>query len=365
MKTKLFFLGICILLNTILMKSQTLGKEVRNDFCKNAKYNYFYGTNSFFALMSISLKKIGVTNPYTMDEAVKNICNDELLQNSFFESVHNGSNGLDKQQYLSIGMGSENVEKLVKYYNLIDDKKRKKELELSKLDNERELKNKIVNNETFYLYEITNKPKLQIIDSINIKNELQQILNSMTNFSLKNRYVNYDISYNFEVDTNGNIVNLINKKTEEKIPMSFKTIKFSEGGIVINKNQKKNVSFYYPFKISLNNSSNYKEINITAKLVKDKVFIEQIDLSHYASSPAGKISFENKKAKSFDYFEEVKRFILNEKSLKTTKSSFFNNEYRTFKVSKNNLNVSFIVEESKSIYIFNNVTFDISESGNK
>lgn len=365
MKTKLFFLGICILLNTILMKSQTLGKEVRNDFCKNAKYNYFYGTNSFFALMNLTLKKIGITTPHIMDEAVKNICNDELLQNSFFESVHNVSNGLDKQQYLSIGMRSENVEKLVKYYNLIDDKKRKKESELSKLNNVRELESKIINNETFYLYEISNKPKLQIIDSINIKNELQQILNSTANFSLNERYINYDISYSFEVDTKGNIVNLINKTTEEKIPMIFKTIIFNEGGIVIDKNQKKNVSFYYPFKLSVNNSSNYKEFNITVKLVKDKVLIEQIDLSRYASSPAGKSSFENKKAKSFNYFEELKKYLLKEKPLRTTKTSFFNNEYRTFNVSKNTLDVSFVIDENKNVCRFNNVTFDIYELGNK
>lgn len=364
MKTKLVLLLIYILSNTILIKSQTLSKEVRNDFCVNAKYNYFYGTNSFFGLMNITLKRIGISDPYKMNEAVKNICNDELLQNSFFESIHK-ERSIDKLQYLSIGMRNENVEKLVEYYYLIDDKKRKKEWELSRLENEKELKSKITNNETFYLYEITNKPKLQIIDSINIKNELKQILNSTTNFSLNSRYVNYDISYNFEVDINGNIVNLINKKTDEKIPMISKTIRFNESAVVVNKNQKKNVSFYYPFKISVNNSSDYKEFNITVKLVKDKVLIEQIDLSRYASSPAGKISFENKKIKSFDYFEELKKYILNEKPLKTTKSSFFNNEYRTFKVSKNTLDVSFIIDESKSIYRFDNITFDISELANK
>lgn len=364
MKTKLILLVIYILSNTILIKSQTLSREVRNDFCVNAKYNYFYGTNSFFGLMNITLKRIGISDPYKMNEAVKNICNDELLQNSFFESIHKESS-IDKLQYLSIGMRNENVEKLVEYYYLIDDKKRKKEWELSRLENEKELKSKITNNETFYLYEISNKPKLQIIDSINIKNELQQILNSTANFSLNERYINYDISYSFEVDTKGNIVNLINKTTEEKIPMIFKTIMFNEGGIVFNKNQKKNVSFYYPFKISVNNSSNYKEFNITVKLVKGKVLIEQIDLSNYASSPAGKISFENRKAKSFNYFEELKKHLLKEKPLRTTKTSFFNNEYRTFKVSKNTLDVSFIIDENKNICRFDNVIFDISELGNK
>ena len=54
--------------------------------------------------MNLTLKRIGISDPSKMDEAVKNICNNESLQNSFFESVHNVSRGLDKQQYLSMGM---------------------------------------------------------------------------------------------------------------------------------------------------------------------------------------------------------------------------------------------------------------------
>lgn len=100
-----------------LLKSQMLPKEVRNDFCKNAQYQYFYGTNSFVSLMNLSLKKIGISDPYKMNQAVKNICNNITLQDSFFENVHQVSRGLDEQQYLSIGMNAENAQLLSNYYN--------------------------------------------------------------------------------------------------------------------------------------------------------------------------------------------------------------------------------------------------------
>ncbi|STC98291.1 hypothetical protein [Elizabethkingia anophelis] len=106
---------ILLVFGFTFLKSQKLSNTVRNDFCQNAKYNYFYGTNSFFALMNISLKKIGISDPYKMTEAVKNICNNVRLQDSFFESVHEISRGLDKQQYLSIGMNFQNVQILTVY----------------------------------------------------------------------------------------------------------------------------------------------------------------------------------------------------------------------------------------------------------
>lgn len=115
MKPKLLFLGVSFFSLPLLTQGQSLTKNVRNDFCQNAKYNYFYGTNSFFALMNISLKKIGVSDPYKMTEAVKNICNNTRLQDSFFESVHEVSRGLDKQQYLSIGMNPQNAQIISEY----------------------------------------------------------------------------------------------------------------------------------------------------------------------------------------------------------------------------------------------------------
>jgi hypothetical protein len=128
MKTKLILLVMYILSNTILVRSQTLGREVRNDFCVNAKYNYFYGTNSFFGLMNLTLKRIGISDPYKMDEAVRNICSNESLQNSFFENVYNVSKGLDKQQYLSMGMKYNNVEKLIDYMALKNPQKEQNNL---------------------------------------------------------------------------------------------------------------------------------------------------------------------------------------------------------------------------------------------
>lgn len=130
MKTKLGLIGLLMIFNIFIVNGQTLSKEVRNDFCTNAKYNYFYGTNSFYGLMNLTLKKIGISDLYKMDEAVKNICNNESLQNSFFESVHNVSRGLDKQQYLSMGMKYSNVEKLINY--IISKNNLKKQIDLPK-----------------------------------------------------------------------------------------------------------------------------------------------------------------------------------------------------------------------------------------
>lgn len=130
MKTKLGLIGLLMIFNIFIVNGQTLSKEVRNDFCINAKYNYFYGANSFFGLMNLTLKRIGISDPYKMDEAVKNICNNESLQNSFFESVHNVSRGLDKQQYLSMGMKYSNVEKLTEY--IISKNNLKKQIDLPK-----------------------------------------------------------------------------------------------------------------------------------------------------------------------------------------------------------------------------------------
>ncbi|ALR30816.1 hypothetical protein ATE47_09880 [Chryseobacterium sp. IHB B 17019] len=130
MKTKLGLIGLLMIFNIFIVNGQTLSKEVRNDFCINAKYNYFYGANSFFGLMNLTLKRIGISDPYKMDEAVKNICNNESLQNSFFESVHNISRGLDKQQYLSMGMKYSNVEKLTDY--IISKNNLKKQIDLPK-----------------------------------------------------------------------------------------------------------------------------------------------------------------------------------------------------------------------------------------
>lgn len=361
MKTKLGLIGLLMIFNIFIVNGQTLSKEVRNDFCINAKYNYFYGTNSFYGLMNLTLKKIGISDPYKMDEAVKNICNDELLQNSFFESVYNVSGGLDKQQYLIMGMKYSNVEKLIEYYNVILNYKREKERHSNKLNELTEIHNKISNNELFFFNELVNRPELKIVDSINVREDVKKIISTMFLNVENERFVSIYPLF-FEVDSSGKIVGLANKKNNESRSINLESLKFNENGFVINKNSRVSVPFYYPFKISLNSSSNYKEIDVTVRLIKGKVLIERINKSPYASSPAGRISFE--KSKSLDHFEELKRYILNEKPLRTTKSSFFNNTYRTFKVHKNTLNVSLIIDEDKNIYQFNDTTFNISEIGN-
>lgn len=117
---------LLILQISIFGYAQDLSKEVREDFCKSAIVNYYYGTDNFRNLMNISAKKIGLNTPSMFENAIKNLCSNIKLQDEFFKNLNEVSRGLDKEQYISIGMNPHNVKILYDYvllkYHPIDNK---------------------------------------------------------------------------------------------------------------------------------------------------------------------------------------------------------------------------------------------------
>lgn len=120
MKTKLIFLGMIIFSNILLIQAQTLTKDVRNDFCRNAKVNFYYGSNSFRGWMVISAQRLGYQTPLEIEKAVQNVCTDIKLQEEFFTSVDRlgGDRSFKEQQYIAIGMKPHNA-KLINDYMML------------------------------------------------------------------------------------------------------------------------------------------------------------------------------------------------------------------------------------------------------
>ncbi len=117
MKTKTF-LTFSLILISVLGYSQNLSTEVRKDFCKNAIIEYYYGKDAFRGLMNISAKRIGLNTPLKIENAVQNLCSNVELQNEFFKNLNEVSRGLDREQYISIGMKPQNVKILYDYVML-------------------------------------------------------------------------------------------------------------------------------------------------------------------------------------------------------------------------------------------------------
>lgn len=368
MKIKISILVIFYLQLSVLCNAQSLSNTVRQDFCKNAIENYYYGTGNFSNLMNISAKRIGLDTPLKIDNAVQNLCSNMKLQNEVFKNMHELSRGLfEVEQYMSIGMRRENAIKLVDYYTKIDISKQHKELELSKINEQKEKKNRIVNNEPLYLSELNNNPTLSINDTLNIKNDLFQIIDSLINRNIKDekvRFSNLQYSFLFEVDSSGNISHLINSSKDKKAVINLKSLKFNEAGYVINNNIKKHVSFVYPLKITVSSSNVFSEIDVSVKRENNNYNIESIDTSPYASSPAGIASFEKKSLKNISFLLPLKNHILSELPIKTTKSFLGKNTtYRKFKVDKYLINID-LKNDEKVIYKFDDVTFNITEEAN-
>lgn len=118
MKQKTILLLTVLTAFNMFLNSQTLSKEVRNDFCINAIANYYYGTDAFRGLMNISAKRIGLNTPLKIENAIQNLCSNIELQNEFFKNLHEISRGLDKEQYISIGMKPQNAKLLNDYIML-------------------------------------------------------------------------------------------------------------------------------------------------------------------------------------------------------------------------------------------------------
>lgn len=106
---------LLVLQLSIIGYSQNLSTEVRKDFCKNAVIEYYYGKDAFRGLMNISAKRIGYNSPLEIENAVNNLCSNVKLQDEFFKNINEVSRGLDKEQYISIGMKTQNVELLYNY----------------------------------------------------------------------------------------------------------------------------------------------------------------------------------------------------------------------------------------------------------
>lgn len=149
MKIKTLILVIFYLQISALCNAQSLSNTVRQDFCKNAIENYYYGTGTFSNLMNISAKRIGLDTPLKINNAVQNLCSNIKLQNEVFKNMHELSRGLfEAEQYMSIGMRRDNAIKLVEYYTAIDGIKKRKELELSKINVQNEKKKEGIPNKT-------------------------------------------------------------------------------------------------------------------------------------------------------------------------------------------------------------------------
>jgi hypothetical protein len=220
MKIKISILVIFYLQLSVLCNAQSLSNTVRQDFCKNAIENYYYGTGTFSNLMNISANRIGLDTPLKIDNAVQNLCSNMKLQNEVFKNMHELSRGLfEVEQYMSIGMRRENAIKLVDYYTKIDISKQRKELELSKINEQKEKKNRVPINEPLYLSELNNNPTLTINDTLNIKNDLIQIVDSLMNRNITDEKIRIsDLKYSFllEVDSSGYISHLINSSKNKK-----------------------------------------------------------------------------------------------------------------------------------------------------
>jgi len=115
----LYFVFVCVLSN-INVKSQQLSNAVRNDFCRNAIFNFYYGSNNFRSWMVLSGKNLGINTPQQITNSVRNICKNIPLQEEFFKNINNlgGSKDFKEQQYVSIGMKPINAKILNDYVYL-------------------------------------------------------------------------------------------------------------------------------------------------------------------------------------------------------------------------------------------------------
>ncbi|HFK5508595.1 hypothetical protein [Elizabethkingia anophelis] len=115
----LYFVFVCVLGN-INVNSQQLSNAVRNDFCKNAIFNFYYGSNTFRSWMVLSGRNLGINTPQQITNSVRNICKNIPLQEEFFKKINNlgGSKDFKEQQYVSIGMKPINAKILNDYVYL-------------------------------------------------------------------------------------------------------------------------------------------------------------------------------------------------------------------------------------------------------
>lgn len=134
MNSKLILLLLC-LQSAITINAQNLSKDVREDFCKNAIIEYYYGTGSLKTWLIQSARTIGILTPKEIEESIQNISKNEKLQEEFFKNFSRlgGSKEFKVLQFTNIRMEVEHAKLLVDYiylkYNNTNTSDFKKEIE--------------------------------------------------------------------------------------------------------------------------------------------------------------------------------------------------------------------------------------------
>jgi hypothetical protein len=115
--TTAIFVAMTLTTQSAFGQTKQLPQEVRIDFCKNAYYNYKYGTDAFKAWMTTSARNIGFNSIIDIEIAIENICNNKKLQDEFFQNVLRIGGGRDFifSQFQSIGMSAVNAKTLTDY----------------------------------------------------------------------------------------------------------------------------------------------------------------------------------------------------------------------------------------------------------
>ncbi len=115
--TTAIFVVMTLTIQSVFGQTKQLPQEVRTDFCKNAYYNYKYGTDAFKVWMTTSARNIGFNSIVDIEIAIENICNNKKLQDEFFKNVLRigGSRDFIFLQFQSIGMTAVNAKTLTDY----------------------------------------------------------------------------------------------------------------------------------------------------------------------------------------------------------------------------------------------------------
>ncbi|WP_313578221.1 hypothetical protein [Chishuiella sp.] len=176
MKTKLILL---LIIFSFKCYSQTISKQIRNDFCKNALFQYKYGNDTFKAVMNMAVRNIGANTLEELVGSAENICYNTKLQNEFFKIVYSfgGNRDMIFMQFHSIGMKAENASKLTDYLEEKFNQTNKKDITKEKVIVEKETeisKSYNIKEKDINLYnELVEEQKNKIFEYLKNTNENQ------------------------------------------------------------------------------------------------------------------------------------------------------------------------------------------------
>ncbi len=117
MKTKIITSLLLLLLSTTSLLSQEINKSVRNDFCTNALLHYWYGNDTFKAVMIFAARNNGANSIQEIEIQIEDLCNNIQLQEEFFKLVNSkgGSDDFKFLEFHGIGMTAKNAKILTDY----------------------------------------------------------------------------------------------------------------------------------------------------------------------------------------------------------------------------------------------------------